>query len=347
MIITYFRSSSYNTHNMCPQQYFFEYVLGWRGKSGLKADKGTIVHKVLEILAVIQQGKQNQQAEIDDDVMGLISVTNYDLEHIITEIYNHYSTHNPHHNWKHRDYTDCREWVYKALNFNDGMFDPRKRNILEPEQHFDFEINKKWADYKFKTPDGELSGKLAMKGTIDLITLVNPNTIEVIDWKTGRRLDWATGKEKTQEKLEVDPQLRIYHYAIKHLYPHIKHVIFSIYFINDGGPFSICFEDSDLQKTEEILRKKFEHIKHTRKPQLNRSWMCSKLCHFGKTTFEDTHIQPIVEYRDRQKTLAGDTMTKCEQVKHDLDLYGIDTVTNIYKHPNHTFGKYQAPGSTD
>ena len=55
IIVTYFRSSSYNTHSMCEQQYFLEYVLGYRGPSGQKADKGTIVHKVLEILAVIKK----------------------------------------------------------------------------------------------------------------------------------------------------------------------------------------------------------------------------------------------------------------------------------------------------
>ena len=347
MIITYFRSSSYNTHNMCPQQYYFEYVLGWRGQSGLKADKGTIVHKVLEILAVIKQGLQNNKKKIVDDILGDISTTKYDLEDIIKRVYDHYSSHNSHHNWKPRDSKDCRDWVYKALEFNDGMFDPRKRDILEPEQHFDFEIDKTWADYDYETSEGRLSGKLALKGTIDLITLVNDETIEIIDWKTGKRLDWATGKEKTQEKLEVDPQLRIYYYAIKNLYPNIKYVIFSIYFINDGGPFSVCFGDEDMEATEHLLRQKFEHIKHTRKPNLKKSWMCTKLCHFGKTTFEGTHIEPMEEYRDNQRTTPGYTMTKCEQVKHDLDLYGIDAATNIYKHPNHKFGKYQAPGSTE
>lgn len=40
---------------MCEQQFFIEYVLGWRGPSNQKADKGTIVHKVLEILAIIKK----------------------------------------------------------------------------------------------------------------------------------------------------------------------------------------------------------------------------------------------------------------------------------------------------
>lgn len=345
MIITYFRSSSYNTHSMCEQQYFGEYVLGWRGLSGHKADKGTITHKVLEILAVIKKAQQDGLETIEDDVIGSISTSKYNLNTIIEKVYQHYSQQTPHHKWTVKDHKDCHAWVYKAIEFNNGMFDPRNRHILCPEQHFDFEINKPWAKYSYNIGNQTLTGNLALKGTIDLITLVNDDTIEIIDWKTGRRLDWATGEEKTQEKLEKDPQLRIYHYAIKHLYPHIKHIMFSIYFINDGGPFTICFHDSDLGETENMLRAKFEAIKSARKPRLNKSWMCSKLCHFGKTTFENTNIEPIVEYRDGQVCSIGQTMTKCEQIKHDLDLYGIDTTMELYKHPKHTFGSYKAPGS--
>jgi hypothetical protein len=331
---------------MCEQQYFIEYVLGWRGPSGQKADKGTIVHKVLEILAVIKKGQQDGLTEIDDDVVGHIDVNSYNLDTITQKVYKHYTERSPHHKWAPKDYKDCHSWVYKAIELNNGMFDPRNRNILMPEQHFDFEIKKPWSKYSYNLTDGSvLEGNLAMKGTIDLITLVNEDTIEVIDWKTGKRLDWATGQEKTQEKLENDPQLRIYHYAIKHLYPNIKNIIFSIYFINDGGPFSICFHDSDIAETENILRRKFDIIKQTTKPKLNKSWMCSKLCHFGKTTFANTSIEPVTEYRNGQLCSKDSTMTKCEQIKHDLDLYGIDATIGLYKHPNHSFGSYKAPGT--
>jgi RecB family exonuclease len=132
-----------------------------------------------------------------------------------------------------------------------------------------------------------LSGNLALKGTIDLITRVDDNTLEVIDWKTGKRLDWATGQEKTQAKLQNDPQLMIYHYAISKLFPQYDHIIITIYFINDGGPFSILFDKKDLIRTEEMLRQKFEQIKKIKKPRLHKTWMCSKLCHFGKSTFEE------------------------------------------------------------
>jgi len=348
MIVTYFRSSSYNTHSMCEQQFFAEYVLGWRGPSGQKADKGTIVHKALEVLAMIKQGQQENLDYINDnEFLGKININNYNLNTIIEKVYKHYSEANSHHKWSIKDYKDCHAWVYKAIEFNNGMFDPRNRHILCPEQHFDITIKKPWAAYSYDTPEGKLDGYLALKGTIDLITLVNDNTIEIVDWKTGRRLDWATGQEKTQEKLEKDAQLRIYHYAISHLYPHIDHIIFSIYFINDGGPFSICFDKSDIPETENMLRKKFEIVKNTRKPRLNKSWMCNKLCHFGKTTFENTHIPHIIEYRDRQTCKTGSTMTKCEQIKHDIELHGMDTVVDLYKNPTHSFGKYKAPGSTE
>lgn len=249
-----------------------------------------------------------------------------------------------HHKWTEKDKKDCKNWVDKTLTFNNGMFDPRQRHIVCPEQHFDFVIDKPWAKYSFDTPTGKLEGQLALKGTIDLITKIDDNFYEIVDWKTGKRLNWATGKEKTQECLENDPQLRIYHYAASMLYPDVEHIMITINFINDGGPFSICFEKSDLYKTELMLRHKFEKIKSVQKPQLNKTWMCSKLCHFGKTTFDGTCIDPSEEYRGGQITPKGAIMSKCEQIRHDVDMLGMTDVVHKYKHPNHSFGFYKAPG---
>lgn len=329
---------------MCEQQYFFEYVLGWRGPSNQKADKGTIVHKVLEILAFIKQGIQNNDTKVVDDIVGEISVKKYDLDKIFDKVYNHYVTRNPQHKWVDKDKRDCYDWVQKTISFNDGMFDPRNRHIVCPEQRFDIEIKKDWAKYSYDTPEGKLEGNLAIKGTIDLITKIDDNFFEIIDWKTGKRLDWATGKEKTQEKLENDPQLRIYHYAVQTLYPDVEHIMVTINFINDGGPFSICFDKSDMIKTEEMLKNKFDKIKQVKRPSLNKTWMCKKLCHFGKTTFENTHISPIEEYRENQITPVNQCMTKCEQVKHDIDLKGMNEVVKEYKAPDHSFGFYKPPG---
>lgn len=332
---------------MCEQQYFLEYVLGYKSPSNKKADKGTICHKVLEILADIRLAEQNNDTSIDNDIMGKIDINNYNLNTIIEKVYYFYIKQFTHHTWETVDYKDCHKWINKALVYNDGMFDPRNRDIVQSEQRFDIEIKKDWAKYEYEINNEKISGHLAIKGTIDLITKANDSTLEIIDWKTGKRLDWATGEEKTHEKLQNDPQLRIYHYAISQIYPQYDHVIVTINFINDGGAFSICYDKSDLPKTELMICKKFETIKKSKRPILSKSWKCNKLCHFGKTTFENTSILPIIEYRDHQVTPKDKVMTKCEQIKHDIELKGMKNVVDEYTAPGYSVGYYKPPGSAN
>lgn len=324
--------------------------MGHTGKAGKAADKGTICHKVLEILAsvklAIQEGKDYI---VDDEVLGkrtLESLT--DVGAITDEIYVWYSYHNSYNKWVADDRVDCRSWVKKALYLNAGMFDPRNRTIVSPEKSFDILIDKEWAKYSYELPDGSmLEGQLALKGTIDLITEVDPQLYEIIDWKTGRRWDWNKGKEKTNDSLNKDPQLMIYHYAATKLYPDVEDFLVTINFINDGGPFTIAFTKKDVAKTEDMLRRKFDKIKATRVPRLNRSWKCGRLCHQGKSTFEGTNILPLVEQREGHVTPVGNYMTKCEQVKFEIEKKGIDQVTKEYLAPGHTFGHYKKPGETE
>jgi len=340
MIITYLRSSSYGTHSMCEQQYFIEYNLGIRSPSNQKADKGTIVHKVMEILADISLATQKGNLHINDDICGEINVLDYDLNSIIDIVYEYYTSRFTHHNWKPLDLKHCRKWVEKAITVQNGNFDPRNQKIIQPEQRFDIEIKKPWAYYKYSE---DMEGYLSIKGTIDLIAQPNENTIEIIDYKTGRRLDWATGEEKTFGKLQKDPQLRMYHYAASVLYPDIEHIIVSIYFINDGGIFSMCYHKEDLFETENMIRRKFETIKNCKKPRLNKSWKCTKLCHFGKNFFPE----PVIEYRDHQLCDKGTPMTMCEQIRHAIQVAGMDATVDKYTAPGYNVGKYKAPGSVE
>lgn len=333
---------------MCEQQYFLDYVLGYKSPSNKKADKGTIVHKVLEILAGIRQSEQNNSPNYIDDILGDINIYDYNLDHIVEKVYMYYTSQFKHHEWLPKDLKDAHLWVNKAITDHNGSFDPRSRHIVQPEQHFDIVIDKPWANYQYETKDGLIEGKLAIKGTIDLITKVNDSTLEVIDWKTGKRLDWATGQEKTLEKLYVDPQLKIYHYALSKLYPQYDHIIMSINFINDGGAFSMCFDKSDLLATEDLIRQKFEQIKKCTKPKLNKTWKCTKLCYFGKNTFENhKNILPIIEYRDNQVCAKGSYMTMCEQIKHDTELNGMKNVVDTYTTDGYSVGKYKSPGSVE
>ena len=348
MIITYFRSSSYNAHDMCEMQYFSEYVLGWKGPGGIKADKGTIVHKVLEILAICKKALQDKEGillPIEDEIVGTIHPDNIDIHDICEKVYQYYVKHKKQ-DWTDKDFKDCKAWVQKVLDFNNGAFNPLNMHIIAPEQAFDIPIQEPWSTYQYVLDGQKIDGFLSLKGTIDLIVQPSPGILEIVDWKTGRRLNWATGEEKTHEKLSRDPQLMMYFLAAHHLYPDAEQIMVTIYFINDGGPFSICFDKSQIADTYEMLRKKFEYIRDTKVPKCSVSWKCKKFCHQGTHSFDQTTdgIRPIFEFRENQTCALGTKMTICEQLKFELARKAMDRTIKEYKNPNHSIGTYTNPG---
>ena len=74
MLITYVRSSSYNNWSYCEMQYFLTYVLGYPSASNKKAEMGTMVHKVMEVLAGLKKYEQDKPKvkylKVDDDAIG-------------------------------------------------------------------------------------------------------------------------------------------------------------------------------------------------------------------------------------------------------------------------------------
>ena len=340
MIVTYIRSSSYNNYDYCQMQYFITYVLGHQSTSGKKAQLGTIVHKVMECLASckkeLQDANKKTGLSITDDAVGKITFTEKKLgtkkfvKDLLDLSYKHY-TENCTHNYTGADLKFCTKSVDDALSYNDGQFDPRNRNVVASEPRFDIPIEEDWAKYKYKMPDGKVvEGQLAIKGTIDLVTQVDDGVIEVIDWKTGRRLDWATGEEKTYEKLLVDPQLLLYNYAISKLFPEYKQAIMSIFYIRDGGPFSMCFDKSDQESFLGMLEQRFKQIKHNEFPkpisQRRSHFKCTKLCHFYKNNWPGTNI------------------SICEHVEEHLKAFGHDDTVERCSRDGFEIGYYEAPG---
>ena len=348
MLATYFRSSSYNRYDFCPHAYFMEYNLGWNGRSGKAAVKGTTVHKVLEIMAMIKKAQQNGKKSVGD-VIGRVK-EDYDLDKLIEKCYKYYTENEAHIKWVNADYKDVNKWTHMALELNNGQYDPREREIWDSEPFFDFIIDQPWSSYSYQVGKEIIEGQLSIKGTIDLILKVDDNTLEICDWKTGqKRTDWATGKEKNYDDFMKDFQLRLYHYAAHLLYPEFENIIVTICYVRAGGPFTLCFSKDDLKDTEEMIKKRFEQIKKCKKPfriitDKQQNWKCKYLCDSGKTTFEGTHIAPMQEFRRGQKTRYGDIMSKCEQVHFELERKGMESVLEFYTEKDFSIGYYHDPG---
>ncbi len=337
MLITYIRSSSYNNYAYCQMQYFITYVLGHQSVSGKKAELGTIVHKVMECLAQFKKAdqdasKRTRKLKINDDALKNVAWDRSDLfneelvSHLLDLSYDFYTSTSVH-DWYKSDKQTCRQLIWQTLDFNNGQFDPRKRQIVAPEPHFDIPIEEDWAKFKYKMPDGkEVEGQLAIKGTIDLVTQVDEDTIEVVDWKTGKRIDWATGEEKTYEKLCSDPQLLLYNYAISKLFPQYKQAIMSIFFVKDGGPFSMCFDIADQARFLDMLKQRFQDIQQNDLPKPisnDRShWKCTKLCHFCKNNWPETdenmcmYIEKHLHKHGMEKTIS-----ECSREGFDIGFY--------------------------
>lgn len=319
MIITYLRSSSVSSFSWCQHKYWLQYNLGFQDDSNKKAEKGNVVHKALELLANKKLYLQNKQDLFKDiELNKEFNVLNLNPDKALEEAFNHYKTKSIH-TWDDKDFKECTKWLWDVLLFNDGMFSPLTRNIVMPEQYFDIEIKKPWAKYEYYLDDGSvISGNLKIKGTMDLITRVNEKTIEYIDWKTGERKDWSTGKEKGYDELYKDFQLRLYHYALFHLYPNENNIIMTIFFVKSGGPFSLCFDKNDIEKTEEMIKYEFEKIKRCHNPSRiidysKDKWKCEKLCKFYKEKHENSDDLNICTYLHEELIQLG---IKKAYIKH-------------------------------
>jgi hypothetical protein len=396
MLITYIRSSSFNNWDFCQMQYYMNYVLGLPREASKKADKGTTVHKVMEILAnckkIMQPRRLMYDMMIDDVVPELVcdcfigdrlyifkdehignvtwsdseflkpyALTNEEVDAInktrinkytymhdaqipygtihygkefvdgiFERVYNYYSSED----WAPVDKKDCYNWTWMVTEYKNGIFDPRKRNIVEAEPHFNFEIDKSWAYYEWTLPTGEkISGNLGIKGTIDLITAHPGGIIEIVDWKTGQRKDWGakikSEEVKTYKKLCTDFQLMLYYYAAKQLFPHAKQIIVSIYFIRHGGPFTICMDDNVIKEVEDRLCDRFQEIAACQLPAMQdvtqRDFRCTRICDYYKMVAPN-----------------GDNM--CKFIHEQIQKKGIDEVTNKYTQEGFSVGAYQAPG---
>jgi len=248
----------------------------------------------------------------------------YDIFNIV---YDYYSSRSKH-EWSKTDKKDCWHWIWIPLDLRNGLYDPRKREIYSPEQKFDITLDFDWAKYEYEHEGKIISGQLALKGTIDLITRLDERTLEIIDWKSGQRKNWATGDVKTLEYLHNDHQLMLYYYALHKL---IKDhdIMMTIYYNRCGGPFTPVFEHSHLKKMEKYLQKRFETIKKNSLP---------KLCHPEQ---KDIKCSWCSFYKNK---FANDNMNMCNRIHEEIKSQGIEEVVEQYKVKDHKFDKYSCPG---
>jgi hypothetical protein len=326
VIITYFRSSSFGDYSRCPMSYYLNYQLGIPCPSNKKASIGSAVHKAMELLARKKLALQNNDLGIYEDELG----RKFSLDEITEDSvpllgFEWIQEKEKHLEWTIKDQKEIIRLSRDILALNGGDYNPLQRDIVQCEQYFDFTIDEPWAKFRFELDGKPIEGQLALKGTVDLICRLGPNLLECQDYKTGRRIDWGTGKEKDWKKLRNDPQLRIYHYALSKLYPN-QQIIMTIIYVADGGVFSLPYGPEDLKLTEEMLRTRFHQIRECERPHLNIGWQCKAFCYFGKN-----------EYKNTGKTI-------CQHFADEVLQIGLKKTTEKYADRQKLIGKVYSGG---
>jgi hypothetical protein len=292
MDISFIRSSSYNCWDICQFQYYITYVLGYESISGIAANRGTVFHKMMECLAKAKYADQNNKKSISDSALGSINIltkskpytSNAFVDNIITKIYKFYDEQEQI-NFTQSDRKLLTKWVYNVID--DKKFDPRNLNIFAIEKPFDIEIKQDWA---------KLSNNkyLRIKGTMDLV-IEHDGYLELLDWKSGKKIDWKTVTPKTFSNFMDDFQLRLYHYVLRNIYPEYKNILVTINYINDGGAISIAHDDKNIIETENRIKKRFNIIKNCKSPILKSNgthFFCNRICQYGKEKVgKDTQCQ--------------------------------------------------------
>ena len=104
----------------------------------------------------------------------------------------------------------------------------------------------------------------------------------------------------------------------------------SIFYVKDGGPFSMCFDRKDQEKFLGMLKNRFEEIKANNKPRpmshSRNHWKCNRLCHFYKNNWGNT-----------EKNM-------CIYIEEHLNKHGMEDTIKECTREGFNIGFYEAPG---
>lgn len=289
MNISSLSPSKIETYKSCPWLFYLSAILGLPDDPNPKTICGSIVHHVLEIMA---RAKKNGHYLINDKYIN----PNYLLKICWVK----YVRENPKLEFTQEHYDFCKEMLTQVLK---TAYNPLKQKIVAAEAFFELNMNDKGFQYKYKNHvDGSpKEGNLMVRGIIDLVIELDEDTIEIVDYKTGQRKDWNTGKKKQLEDFYKDTALNTYDLAAQRLFPQYKNRIITLIYIRDGGPYSISMDSRHNKAAIDTLRKSYRNILFDEnverlkdQPNSNSYYKCNKMCSFGTTKIDGKSLCDIL-----------------------------------------------------
>lgn len=320
--------SSFKTWDTCPHAFWIEQNLGYRWAPHIKADMGTAVHLALEIMAIGQLQKEQDPSatkiQIDSRKMdfNIDDDPNIFLDFALSR--------KPAGFFSAEQISQMREYLDTALTFSDGEYDPRNRKIKASEKRLKIPIPENWALISEAQEDVKES-RFSVTGVMDLVTELDEDTLEIIDWKCAQPKNWDTMRKKRYADFYDDIQLRLYHWAATQMYPEYKNIIVTIFYLTTKDCFNIPFTLDDVPKTLDSVKNRYLEISQCEKPKRNiKDFFCHNLCGHGKTPASLTNLPDIKQEKAGGIAEVGQPMTVCDSAKWSADHFGLEFVELNY-----------------
>ncbi len=269
MRINSLSASSYDVYSWCAWKFYLQYNLGFQDESGPAAIIGHISHKVLEVLSRASILKHDPASKI------------WNPDYLWQIAFNYYYNQLPDASEKIKDdklKKACRG-IHELLA---SEYTPIRNNTIGAEQKFYIPLIE--PGFAIKRHDNGEVQYLKLSGKIDRVDQLDDETIEIIDYKTGTRVDFESKKreKKDSEYLHEHIQPRMYHLAATKLYPWAKNILVTFIYLVDGGPVTVPFCPEDMETTRQIIHRRFKAIQSNEDPQRNLTWKCKVMCPFHK-----------------------------------------------------------------
>ena len=246
MKISKYSYSKINLFNSCPLKYKFVYIdKKYKKDESIEAFLGKLIHQTLEW---IYKQKINQ----DKTYFSLDTIVNY---------YKEKWNDNWHYNilkYKYIKQTKV-DYFTAGINYLVKYYQNFGPNFNEPvykvEENLEFDLR----GYR-------------MKAIIDRIDKVDKNQMNIIDYKTGKKM-------LNEKKMKQDMQMAIYGIGLLEKYPDNKSINLSHYYVANHQTVSVSLSDINIDKFSDTLVKNIEAIEHSESDN-NFSPVESKLCNW-------------------------------------------------------------------
>ncbi|MDD5760608.1 MAG: PD-(D/E)XK nuclease family protein [Candidatus Pacebacteria bacterium] len=220
--------SSLENFKQCPLKYKFSQIDKIKEPKSKEAVFGTYIHKVLKWFY-----------QKDPCFPTLDVLLDYYKDHWLKKSEGF--------EWENPD--EENSYFKEGLRILEGYYKenmPQKTSVLDLETKFEVTLD--------ENPEKQ-DGKHILTGVIDRIDKLPDGTIEIIDYKTGKRV-------ASQKDVDSNDQLSLYAIGLKNRWPRIKteNLFLSLYFLKFNEKIKTQRTEQDLEKSKEKIIKLVHQI---------------------------------------------------------------------------------------